>query len=212
MADIALIDYGAGNIPSVLRALEVALGDHARSLDVIVTDDPEKVRKSDRLVIPGVGHYRDCQEGLFRPEGMVDVLNEAFTSAAKPILGICVGMQLMADLGLEDGETEGLGWIAGQVDAIPDTGLPIPHMGWNELSIEQDHPVLSGIQNGDHAYFVHSYHFQTKGSDNLYLTTDYGGSVTAAVGRGSAFGVQFHPEISQKTGLKLFQNWINWRP
>lgn len=212
MTDIALIDYGAGNIPSVLRALEVALADTQTLLTVTVTDEPETVCKADRIVIPGVGHFRDCREGLFRPDGMVEVLNDAFLKQAKPILGICVGMQLMADYGLEDGRTDGLGWIPGYVDAIPDTGVPIPHMGWNELQIERTHPLLEGIASGDHAYFVHSYHFIANTADDLVLTSDYGVKVTAAIARGTAFGVQFHPEISQRTGLRILRNWISWRP
>ncbi len=212
MASIALIDYGAGNIPSVTRALEVALNDSGQRFDLVITDDPETVRKADRIVIPGVGHFRDCREGLFRPAGMVDVLNEAFYKHARPILGICVGMQLMSDYGLEDGRTEGLGWVPGFVDDVPDTGLPIPHMGWNELAFPKSHPVTEGIRPGDHAYFVHSYQFAPENPEDLYITTDYGAPVTAAIGRDTAFGVQFHPEISQRTGLTLLKNWIAWSP
>lgn len=212
MADIALIDYGAGNIPSVLRALEVALINESKMFEIIVTDDPDLVRSADRIVIPGVGHFRDCQEGLLRPEGMEDALNEAFAQQAKPILGICVGMQLMADCGFEDGETKGLGWISGNVDAIPDTGLPIPHMGWNELVVQSEHPVLKDVHTGDHAYFVHSYHFINSNPDECLAVANYGAPVTAVIGKNTAFGVQFHPEISQNTGMKIFENWINWRP
>ncbi|MFC6198045.1 imidazole glycerol phosphate synthase subunit HisH [Ponticaulis profundi] len=213
MPTIVLIDYGAGNIPSVERALEVALRDTGLSFDVQVTDRPEHVLAADRIVIPGVGHFRDCRDGLFKPDGMIDALNEACRTKARPTLGICVGMQLMADIGLEDGKTEGLGWIPGKVDAIPTSaGLPIPHMGWNELIVHSNHPVLDGIEDGDHAYFVHSYHYRPESSSDLLLTTDYGGTITAAIGRDTLVGSQFHPEISQATGLRLLKNWISWNP
>lgn len=211
MPTIALVDYGAGNIPSVERALDVARSESGAAFDVLVTCDPDQVANADHVVIPGVGHFRDCKAGLAAPSGMIEAL-ETVKAAGKPILGICVGMQLMADIGLEDGKTDGLSWISGTVDAIPEAGLPIPHMGWNELSIETDHPVLDDIRPGDHAYFVHSYHFQVKNEDDLLLTTEYGGRVTAAIAKDNLIGVQFHPEISQKTGLTLLKNWINWRP
>ena len=213
MQTIALIDYGAGNIPSVERALEVAQLASGTACKVIVTDSPEDVLRADRIVIPGVGHFRDCRDGLFRPDGMVEALNEACRRLAKPTLGICVGMQLMADLGLEDGETAGLGWIPGRVEEIPAIAdLPVPHIGWNELDIVNDHPVLAGVQKGDHAYFVHSYHFVPETAAHCLMTTDYGAPLTAAIGRDSLIGVQFHPEISQSTGIKLLNNWISWNP
>lgn len=211
MPTIALIDYGAGNIPSVERALDVAREESGLAFDVIITDDPDAIRKADHVVIPGVGHYRDCKEGLVRPEGMLDALEDV-KSSGKPILGICVGMQLMADFGLEDGRTEGLSWIPGAVDEIPDHGLPIPHMGWNELVVETEHPVLNDIRTGDHAYFVHSYHFKVERPEHLLLSSEYGCKVTAAIARDNLVGVQFHPEISQRTGLTLLKNWITWRP
>ena len=212
MQSIALIDYGAGNIPSVERALSVALEQTQLDMSVFVTKTPEDLKHADRVVIPGVGHFKDCQEGLTKPVGMIEALETARASA-KPILGICVGMQLMADVGLEDGETPGLGWIPGKVDSIPVVDdLPIPHMGWNELDIESDHPVLSGIHKGDHAYFVHSYHFLPELTSDLILSTSYGSKITAAIARDTLIGVQFHPEISQNTGLTLLKNWITWSP
>ena len=212
MSEIALIDYGAGNIPSVTRALEIALKDAGISSDLVITNDPDKVASADRIIIPGVGHFRDCRDGLFRPDGMVEALNTVFADKARPILGICVGMQLMASVGLEDGETEGLNWVPGRVEAIPDKGLPIPHMGWNEIIPRNEHAVLAGINSGDHAYFVHSYHFVPENESDIYISAEYGTQITAGIGRDTAFGVQFHPEISQKTGLKLLKNWISWRP
>ena len=213
MQTIALIDYGAGNIPSAARALEVAVERSGTSSQLIVTNDPETGRTANRLVIPGVGHFRDCRQGVDSVPGLFETIHEAVHKKARPALGICVGMQLMADVGLEDGETAGFGWIPGKVDHIPvKPGLPVPHMGWNELDLRQSHPVLDGIETGDHAYFVHSYHFICKTDENLVLTTDYGAPITAAIAKDNLFGTQFHPELSQETGLRLLTNWINWTP
>ena len=213
MQTVALIDYGAGNIPSAERALQVAAENSEGETRIVVTNEPEIAIKADRVMIPGVGHFKDCREGLGSVSGLVEALNEYVMIRARPVLGICVGMQLMADLGLEDGETSGLGWIPGKVVEIPHADkLPIPHMGWNELEITTAHPVTEGIANGNHAYFVHSYHFQAENSSDLIMSTQYGQTITAAIARGSVFGVQFHPELSQTTGLRLLSNWIKWRP
>lgn len=213
MQTIALIDYGAGNIPSAARALEVAVERSDSPFRLIVTNSPDDISRADRVVIPGVGHFRDCRNGLHSVDGLRDALELVVHEKARPALGICVGMQLMADLGLEDGETKGLGWIPGKVDEIPaGKGLPVPHMGWNELKLHQSHPVLDGLADGNHAYFVHSYHFLCDTPSDLMLTTEYGGAITAAIGRDNVFGTQFHPELSQETGLKLLTNWINWAP
>ncbi|MAK59706.1 MAG: imidazole glycerol phosphate synthase subunit HisH [Ponticaulis sp.] len=213
MQTLALIDYGAGNIPSATRALEVAIERSGVPVRLIVTNAPDEVASADRIVIPGVGHFRDCRNGLFSVDGLADAVEDVVRIKSRPTLGICVGMQLMASSGLEDGETDGLGWIPGKVAHIPtDKGLPVPHMGWNELKLVSDHPVLAGLADGDHAYFVHSYHFQCDHASHLMATTDYGSPVTAAIGRDNLFGTQFHPELSQNTGLKLLTNWINWAP
>lgn len=213
MQSVVLVDYGAGNIPSATRALEVAVERSEKPCQLIVTNDPDAVAKADRIVIPGVGHFRDCREGIYGVDGLINALQDRIIKQGVPALGICVGMQLMADIGLEDGETKGLGWISGNVARIPDTkGLPVPHMGWNELTLCSDHPVMSGISNGHHAYFVHSYHFSCEDPAHLMMQTDYGSPITAAVGRANLFGTQFHPELSQETGLKLLTNWIGWTP
>ncbi|MBN03256.1 imidazole glycerol phosphate synthase subunit HisH [Ponticaulis sp.] len=213
MQTVALIDYGAGNIPSAQRALEVAVERSGLSCELIVTDSPEKIAAADRVVIPGVGHFKDCREAMFGVSGLVEALEDSIHKKGRPVLGICVGMQLMADLGLEDGETPGFGWIPGKVEHIPtDAGLPIPHMGWNELVVRTEHPVLEGIQTGNHAYFVHSYHMHCENPSDLQVEVDYGGHITAAIGRDNVFGTQFHPELSQETGLRLLTNWIKWNP
>lgn len=213
MQTLALIDYGAGNIPSATRALEVAVERSGKPFRLIVTNTPEDILSADRVVIPGVGHFRDCRNGLFAVNGLVNAIEELVHQKARPALGICVGMQLMASLGLEDGETKGLGWIPGTVKHIPTmSGLPVPHMGWNELQFVGNHPVLNGLSDGDHAYFVHSYHFECDRAEDLMATTQYGASVTAAIGRDNVFGTQFHPELSQNTGLRLLTNWMNWTP
>lgn len=213
MQTVALIDYGAGNIPSAQRALEVAVERSGLESRLLVTKNPDDIAAADRIVIPGVGHFRDCREGIYSEAGLVEAIEESVLKKGRPALGICVGMQLMADLGLEDGETKGFGWIPGKVDHIPtDAGLPIPHMGWNELIIRSEHPVLEGISTGSHAYFVHSYHMVCSNADDLKAQVEYGGPITSAIGRDNIFGTQFHPELSQETGLRLLTNWIKWQP
>jgi glutamine amidotransferase len=209
----AIIDYGSGNLRSAAKALErVAAGS---GLGVAVTADPEVVRRADRVVLPGVGAFGDCRRGLDALAGMVEVLREAVLVRGRPFLGICVGMQLMADRGLEHGTHEGLGWIPGEVVALePDEPtLKVPHMGWNDLEIEAAaHPLLEDLPERPHFYFDHSYHFRTREPAHRLGRVDYGGPVTAMVGRDNMIGTQFHPEKSQAAGLTLLHNFLRWRP
>jgi glutamine amidotransferase len=213
---VAVIDYGSGNLRSVEKALERAVSDSGLACSIIVTSDPEAVRSADRIVLPGVGAFADCMSGLLAVAGMADVLTESVQQRGKPFLGICVGMQLMADAGHEHGSCAGLGWIAGEVVRLTPspTTLKVPHMGWNEVRVTSEHPVLAhlGRDPGSHAYFVHSYHFKCQSPEHLLATSDYGGTVTAAVGRDNLLGTQFHPEKSQAAGLKLLENFMRWRP
>jgi glutamine amidotransferase len=216
-ATVAIIDYGSGNLRSAAKAFER----EAASLDappaIAVTSDPDLVRRADRVVLPGVGAFADCKAGLLAVEGMREALEQRVIHDAAPFLGICVGMQLMAERGLEKGVHAGLGWIAGDVEMLEpsDASLKVPHMGWNTLRFQRRHALLEGIADGDeglHAYFVHSYHLATAEPDALIATADYGGPVTAAVGRDNLFGTQFHPEKSQTLGLALIRNFLRWKP
>lgn len=217
MQNTVIIDYGSGNLHSAAKALERAARESGGEHRISVTARPEDVASADRIVLPGVGAYADCKHGLDAIPGMVDALDHAVTQDARPFLGICVGMQLMATRGLEFGVTKGLGWIAGEVRALEpsDPALKIPHMGWNTLSVRDPHPILNGIEtgpNGLHAYFVHSYHLVASSPGDVIAETSYGGPVTAMVGRGNIVGTQFHPEKSQMLGLKLLANFLSWRP
>ena len=209
---VALIDYGSGNIASAAKALARAAGE--TNQEISVTADPDRVRQADRIVLPGVGAFADCMNGLRGVPGLVDALEESVIKKGKPFLGICVGMQLMARDGREFGVHKGLGWIDGEVvPMLPtDPTLKIPHMGWNEISTVRDHPVLAGIGKGSHAYFVHSFEMKPESKNDLLATTDYGGAVTAAVGRANMIGTQFHPEKSQAVGLRLLSNFLVWSP
>ncbi|RYE88173.1 MAG: imidazole glycerol phosphate synthase subunit HisH [Hyphomicrobiales bacterium] len=213
---IAIIDYGSGNLRSAANAFERAVREAAADAEIVVTDDPERVRKADRIVLPGVGAFADCRAGLDAVTGMVEVLEECVIRGGKPFLGICVGMQLMAEEGREKTVTKGLGWIPGAVVRIEPAGdLKVPHMGWNTLTFHRPHPLLNGIsdgENGLHAYFVHSYHLATASPETLIATADYGQQVTAIVGRDNLFGTQFHPEKSQALGLALIRNFLEWTP
>lgn len=211
---VALIDYGSGNLRSAEKALARAASESASGQDIIVTADPKVVAQAERIVLPGVGAFADCMKGLTSLPGMADALNDAVLKRGTPFLGICVGMQLMAKVGREFGDHPGLGWIDGEVVKIAptDPALKIPHMGWNELSILRDHPVLHGIENGAHAYFVHSFEMRTASGSDVLAVTDYGGAITAMVARANMIGTQFHPEKSQATGLKLLANFLNWKP
>jgi glutamine amidotransferase len=215
--NVAIVDYGSGNLHSAHKALERAARENGSSTEVRLTSDPDDVRKAERIVLPGVGAFADCRRGLDAIDGMVDALNEAVIDESKPFLGICVGMQLMATRGLEHQVTEGLGWIPGDVVAIEpvDPSLKIPHMGWNTLSIRREHRLLDGIPTGEdglHAYFVHSFQLTPASSDLMIAETDYGAALTAIVGRDNLVGTQFHPEKSQTLGLALLRNFLQWRP
>lgn len=216
-APVALIDYGSGNLHSAGKALERASRESGTNKAVLVTADPDVVRRADRIVLPGVGAYADCRRGLDAVPGMVEALTEAVLERGHPFLGICVGLQLLASRGLEHGVTEGLGWIEGDVVKIApsDPALKIPHMGWNSLNLVRPHPILEGIaigEDGLDAYFVHSYHLEAANPAEVVATSDYGGAITAVVGRDNIAGTQFHPEKSQRLGLALLANFLKWTP
>jgi glutamine amidotransferase len=217
MMTVAIIDYGSGNLHSAAKAFERAAQEAETGQQILVTSDPEAVRRAERIVLPGVGAYADCMSGLGRVEGMRDALEEAVRQGGKPFLGICVGMQLLSERGHEYRITEGLGWIPGEVRVIEpsDRTLKIPHMGWNTLSARRDHPLLQDIPTGPeglHAYFVHSYSFTTTVPDAVVAETDYACAITAIVARDNIAGTQFHPEKSQKLGLRLITNFLRWSP
>lgn len=217
MSTVAIIDYGAGNLRSAANAFERVAASLTNGPEIIVTADAETVRRADRIMLPGVGAFADCKAGLDAVAGLAEVLDERVIRGNTPFLGVCVGMQLLASEGREKVVTAGLGWIPGAVEKITpsDPNLKIPHMGWNTISVTHPHALLSGIPDGPdglHAYFVHSYHFRTDDSGHLIATTDYGGSVTACIGRDNIFGTQFHPEKSQALGLKLIENFLEWAP
>jgi glutamine amidotransferase len=215
--NVAIVDYGSGNLHSASKAFERAAREGGLSRAIRVTSDPEAVRRADRVVLPGVGAFADCRRGLDAVDGMVGALEEAVRQRGRPFLGICVGMQLMAERGREYVVTPGLGWIAGEVDRITpaDPRFKIPHMGWNTLDVRREHPLLEGIPTGPqglHAYFVHSYHLKASARADLVAEAEYGGPLTAVVGRDTAVGTQFHPEKSQRLGLRLIANFLRWMP
>jgi glutamine amidotransferase len=214
---VAIVDYGSGNLHSAAKAFERAARDSGHDQPILVTSDPDKVAKADRVVLPGVGAFADCRKGLDAIDGMIDALGQSVTKNGRPFLGICVGMQLMAERGREYVVTPGLGWIAGEVDRIApgDASLKIPHMGWNTLNVMKPHSLLDGIPTGPdglHAYFVHSYELRPAQTTDLVAQADYGGPLTAIVGRDNMVGTQFHPEKSQKLGLALIANFLTWSP
>lgn len=217
MSLVAIIDYGAGNLRSAENAFQRVAGGLDNPPEIAVTADPDLVRRADRIMLPGVGAFADCKAGLDSVSGMREVLEEKVIVGGTPFLGVCVGMQLMASEGREKVTTPGLGWIPGAVVKLTpsDPDLKIPHMGWNTLSFARPHALLEGIEDGPdglHAYFVHSYHLVTDDAATLIATADYGGPVTACVGRDNLFGTQFHPEKSQALGLKLIENFLRWTP
>ena len=215
--NLAIVDYGSGNLHSAAKAFERAAREAGLDTMIDVTADPDRVRRADHIVLPGVGAFADCRRGLDEVPGLTPAMTEAVVERGRPFLGICVGMQLMASRGLEHEVTAGLGWIPGDVAALDpdDHDLKIPHMGWNTLEPRGSHPLLEGIATGPrglHAYFVHSYALTPQHSGDLVAATDYGGPIAAIVGRDNMAGTQFHPEKSQTLGLALLANFLRWRP
>jgi len=212
---VAIIDYGSGNLRSAAKAFERAVWQAGLEVEVAITAEPEKVIAANHVVLPGVGAFADCMAGLSALPGMAEALQAAVIEKARPFLGICVGMQLMAERGLEHGRHDGLGWIPGEVVPLEpaEENLKVPHMGWNDLElVAPGHPLFAGIPQGAHVYFVHSYRFRCADEAHLLAAIDYGGPAAAVVGRDNMVGTQFHPEKSQATGLKMIANFLKWRP
>jgi glutamine amidotransferase len=214
---VAIIDYGSGNLRSATKAFERAAREAGVGAEIDLTADAERVRGADRIVLPGVGAYADCRAGLDAVPGMVEAVMEVAIARARPFLGICVGMQLMSERGLEKTITRGFGWIAGDVKEVEpsDPRLKIPQIGWNTIELKREHPLFQDIRTGAdglHAYFVHSYHLEAKHAEDVAATADYGGPITAAVARNNLAGTQFHPEKSQALGLALIANFLRWKP
>jgi glutamine amidotransferase len=211
--NVVIIDYGSGNLRSAAKAFERVDAESGIAARIAVSGDAAAIDAADRIVLPGVGAFGDCMAGLMALPGVRAALERNVREKGKPFLGICVGMQLMAERGVEHGVHRGLGWIAGEVRPIPANGLKVPHMGWNELAVARvDHPVLAGIASGAHAYFVHSYALQCENAADIAARTDYGTPLVAVVARANLIGTQFHPEKSQATGLRLIRNFLAWRP
>ncbi len=214
---VAIIDYGSGNLRSATKAFERAAREAGINAEIDLTNDAGRVATADRIVLPGVGAYADCRRGLDAVPGMTEAIIDVVEHKGRPFLGICVGMQLMSSRGLEKTITKGFGWIKGDVKEMTpdDPTLKIPQIGWNTLDIRHPHALFDGIETGPdglHAYFVHSYHLAADHSEDVIATTNYGGPMTAFVGRDNIAGAQFHPEKSQKLGLALIANFLRWKP
>jgi glutamine amidotransferase len=212
-----IVDYGSGNLHSAAKAFERASRESGGAETIVVSNNPDEVRRADRVVLPGVGAFADCRRGLDSVPGMIAALEDTVRGKGRPFFGICVGMQLLAERGREYEVTQGLGWIKGEVNRIApsDKSLKIPHMGWNTLDGKANHPVLAGIPlgaQGLHAYFVHSYQLNAQNDNDVIARAEYGGPITAMVGRDNIVGTQFHPEKSQKLGLALISNFLKWTP
>ena len=207
---ITVIDYGSGNLKSAAKALEAAANNININLKVVVTSDPKIIKQSDRIVLPGQGSFKDCYLGIKKIPGLNETLNEFVLVKKKPIFGICVGMQLFAKTGYESQETKGFGWNDGEVRKINTINktFKLPHMGWNQIEFKKDFALFSGLENKSHMYFVHSYELTTKQKDCIVATTNYGNSIVVAVAKENIFGTQFHPEKSQKNGLKMLENFL----
>lgn len=209
-----IVDYESGNLHSAEKSFQRMAAETGRGGPVVVSADPEAVRRAERIVLPGVGAFGDCRAGLDAIPGLFEAIETRAIRDGVPFLGICVGQQMMATVGREFGDHPGFGWIPGEVVRLApaDPSLKVPHMGWNALEITGAHPVLAGIASGDHAYFVHSYHLIPEAPAHRLATVDHGGPVTAVVARDNLIGTQFHPEKSQATGLRLIANFLAWRP
>ena len=210
---ITVIDYGSGNLKSAAKALEVAANNINLNSKIVVTSDPKIIKEATKIVLPGQGSFRDCSLGIKKIVGLEDALNEFVLIKKKPILGICVGMQLFAKTGYESQETKGFGWIDAKVKKINNMNkkIKLPHMGWNDIKIKKDYFLFSNIKNKSHFYFIHSYEFITKKKDCVVATTNYGNSIIASVTQENIVGTQFHPEKSQKNGLIILENFLNWK-
>ena len=213
-ATVALIDYGSGNLRSAAKALMRAAETSGTRHEVVITADPNRVAEAERIVLPGVGAFADCMRGLSAIPGMLSALEESVLRRGTAFLGICVGMQLLAEWGREHEDCRGLGWVPGEVLRITplEPALKVPHMGWNALSILQPHKLFEGMTDGTDVYFVHSYYLKPRDPLQILATTDYGGSIPAVVGRDNIAGTQFHPEKSQAEGLCFLERFLNWRP
>jgi glutamine amidotransferase len=209
---VTIIDYGSGNLRSAAKAFERA--GRGSSTRIVVSDSPAEIQRASHLVLPGVGAFADCMRGLSAVPGVREAMTRAVREEKRPFLGICVGMQLLSQSGHEHGVHAGLGWIDGATKRLApaDSNLKIPHMGWNELVLHRTHPLLAGIATGAHAYFVHSFHVEAARGDDVTASADHGGAITAMIARENIAGVQFHPEKSQATGLRLIANFLGWRP
>lgn len=212
---VAIVDYGSGNLRSAAKAFERSVREAEVNASILVTKDAKTIASADKIVLPGVGAFKDCRDGIAAVPGMTEAIEQAATVRQVPFLGICVGMQLMATLGREFGDTPGFGFISGVVEAIQpaDAALKIPHMGWNSLSeIAEQHPVFAEIGAAEYFYFVHSYAFNAEEPGHVLAKVQYGGPIAAAIGRDNLVGLQFHPEKSQAAGLKIIQNFLKWEP
>ena len=209
---ITVIDYGSGNLKSAVKALETAANNINIDSKIVVTSDPKIIKESKKIILPGQGSFRDCYLSIKKIPGLEDALNEFVLVKKKPIFGICVGMQLFAKIGYESKETKGFGWIDGEVRKINNINktLKLPHMGWNQIEFKKNFVLFSNIKNKSHMYFVHSYELITKQKDCIVATTSYGNLITVAVVKDNIFGTQFHPEKSQKNGLKILENFLKW--
>ena len=209
---ITVIDYGSGNLRSAAKALEAAASNTNLDLKIVVTSNPEEIKKSNKVILPGQGSFRDCYLGIKKISGLEDALNEFVLVKKKPIFGICVGMQLFAKIGYESQETKGFGWLDATVKKINNINktLKLPHMGWNQIEFKKDCAFFSGLEDKSRMYFVHSYELTTKQKDCIVATTNYGNQIIVAIAKDNIFGTQFHPEKSQKNGLKILENFLKW--